>query len=106
MVLHELATNAAKYGALSNKNGCVSVCWRQQPNGQGENQVRLEWQERGAPQVVPPSQWGYGSCVIRHLIPYELGGTVELVHSREGVRCNLEIPAHWIADSELRSQPV
>jgi two-component sensor histidine kinase len=49
MVLHELATNAAKYGALSNKDGCVLVCWRQQQNGQGENKLRIEWQERGGP---------------------------------------------------------
>ena len=106
MVLHELATNAAKYGALSNKDGRVWVSWRQQPNGQCENPLRLEWQERGGPPVVPPSQCGYGSSVIRDLIPYELGGTVELVHSREGVRCNLEIPAHWIANSKPRSQPI
>jgi two-component sensor histidine kinase len=106
MVLHELAANAAKYGALSNKDGRVWVCWRQQPNGQGENQSRLEWKERGGPLVVPQSRWGYGSSVIRDLIPYELGGTVELIHSREGVCCNLEIPAHWIADSKPRSQTV
>ena len=105
MVLHELATNAAKYGALSNKDGRVWVCWRQQPNGQGENQLRLEWQECGGPPVVPQCHCGYGSSVIRDLIPYELGGTVELVHRREGVRCNLEIPAHWIVDSNFgRSQ--
>jgi two-component sensor histidine kinase len=103
MVLHELATNAAKFGALSNKDGRVWVCWRQQPNGQGENQLRLEWQERGGPQVDSQCRRGYGSGVIRDLIPYELGATVELVHSREGVRCNLEIPARWIADSKPRS---
>jgi len=99
MVLHELATNAAKYGALSNKDGRVWVSWRKQQNGQGEYQLRIEWQERGGPLVDPQSRCGYGTRVIRGLIPHELGGTVELVHSREGVHCKLEIPAHWIADS-------
>jgi len=99
MVLHELVTNAAKYGALSNKDGRVWVFWKQQQNGQGENQLRIEWQERDGPQVDPQSRCGYGTRVIRDLIPHELGGTVELVHSREGVHCKLEIPAHWIADS-------
>jgi two-component sensor histidine kinase len=99
MGVHELATNAAKHGALSNRDGRVSVCWRQQQNGQGENQLRIEWQERGGPLVDPQSRCGYGTVVIRDLIPHELGGTVELVHRREGVHCKLEIPAHWIADS-------
>ena len=99
MVLHELATNAAKYGALSNKDGRVWVSWRKQQNGQGEYQLRIEWQERGGPLVDPQSRCGYGTRVIRGLIPHELGGTVELAHSREGLYCKLEIPAHWIADS-------
>jgi len=99
MVLHELATNAAKYGALSNKDGSVWVCWKQAQNGRGENQLLIEWQERGGPLVDPQSRCGYGTRVIRDLIPHELGGTVELAHSREGLHCKLEIPAHWLADS-------
>ena len=63
--------------------------------------MRIEWQERGGPLVDPQSRCGYGTRVIRDLIPHELGGTVELAHSREGLRCKLEIPAHWIADSNL-----
>jgi len=77
----------------------VWVRWRQQQNGRGENQLRIEWQERGGPLVDPQSWCGYGTRVIRDLIPHELGGTVELAHSREGMHCKLEIPAHWIADS-------
>jgi len=96
MVLHELATNAAKYGALSNKDGRVLVYWRQQQNEDGGNHLRIDWRERGGPPVVPQSRCGYGTSVIRDLIPYELGGTVELVHSREGVHCVLEVPAHSV----------
>src|SRR5262245_39533367 len=94
MVLHELATNAAKYGALSNKDGRVLVCWRQQQNEQGEDHLRIDWQECGGPPVVPQSRCGYGTSVIRDLIPYELGGIVVLLYSRDGVHCTLEFTAH------------
>ncbi len=99
MVVHELATNAAKYGALSNKDGRVLVCWRQQQNEHGERHLRIDWQERDGPPVVAQFRCGYGTSVIRDLIPYELEGTVELVHSRDGVHCILEVPDHWLADS-------
>ena len=69
------------------------VCWRQQKNEDGENHLRIDWEERGGPPVVPQSRCGYGTSVIRDLIPYELGGTVELVHSRDGVHCVLKVPA-------------
>jgi len=101
MVLHELATNAAKYGALSNKDGRVLVYWRQQQNERGENHLRIDWQERGGPPVVPQSRCGYGTSVIRNLIPYELGGTVELVYSRDGVHCILEFPDHNLVTATL-----
>jgi len=101
MVLHELATNAAKYGALSNTVGRVLICWRQQQNERGENHLRIDWQERGGPPVVPDSRCGYGTSVIRDLIPYELGGTVELVHSRDGVHCILQFPDHNLVTATL-----
>jgi two-component system CheB/CheR fusion protein len=101
MVLHELATNAAKHGALSTKDGRVLVCCRQQQNEHGKNCLRIDWQERGGPPVVPQSRCGYGTSVIRNLIPYELGGTVELVHSRDGVHCILEIPDHNLVTATL-----
>ena len=101
MVRRELATNAAKYGALSNKDGRVLVYWRQQQNEHGENHLRINWQERGGPPVVPHSSCGYGTSVIRNLIPYELGGTVELVHHRDGVHCILEFPDHNLVTATL-----
>jgi PAS domain S-box-containing protein len=96
MVVHELATNAAKYGALSNTYGQVSVHWRWQPNGAAERGLALEWREMGVA-VRAPAASGYGTSVIRDLIPYELGGSVEYVLAPDGVRCTLEIPARWLS---------
>ena len=97
MVLHELATNAAKYGAPSNGHGRVSVCWQNAfQRGRGSKLV-LEWREAGGPPVVAPDITGYGTSVIRDLIPYELGGAVDYELAGEGARCRLEIPAKWMS---------
>jgi two-component sensor histidine kinase len=96
MVFHELATNAAKFGAISVGSGRVSVRWSFSPHGHAERILCIQWQESGGPRVVPPTRAGFGTSLVRELIPYELGGSVDLVHSPEGVRCNLHIPAHWL----------
>jgi two-component sensor histidine kinase len=59
--------------------------------------TRQQWQEAGGPPVLAPSRSGYGTSIIRELIPFELGGKVELVYASEGIRCRLEIPADWIS---------
>ena len=92
-VLHELATNAAKYGALSTKYGRVSIRWHWQLNG--TYQLAFHWQELGGPAVVAPSNSGYGMSLIREVIPYELGGTADFAITPEGARCKLEIPVEW-----------
>jgi len=94
-VLHELVTNAAKYGALSIPGGHVSVCWNRKPNGDGEN-LMLVWQEHGGPAVKSEIQSSYGTNLIRNLIPHELGGMVDLVFASEGVRCRIEIPMRQV----------
>ncbi len=91
MVLHELVTNAAKYGALSVPSGRVSFRWRLPLNGSAGDRLVLTWRETGGPLVVPPSKSGYGMDVVRSVIPYELGGTVEHVLAPEGARCQMEI---------------
>jgi PAS domain S-box-containing protein len=88
MVLHELTTNAAKHGALSTDRGQVSVRWDRTRAG-----VRMQWQEADGPPVRAPERCGYGTDVIRNLIPYELGGAVDLSFASAGVRCVLTIPA-------------
>jgi len=105
MVLHELATNAAKYGALSNSDGRVSIQWRQRPNGHPRSYLVLEWREAGGPSVVASEDSGFGTRTIRDLIPYELGGTVDLSLAPTGVRCRLELPAGWLSnDSDSVSE--
>ena len=95
MVLHELTTNAAKYGAFSDWSGRVSLRWGWPQNGSHDRLI-IEWQEFGGPPVVAPRQSGYGTSIIRELCPFELGGTVDLTFASEGTRCRLEIPAHWV----------
>jgi len=95
-VLHELTTNAAKYGAFSNPTGRVLVQWRWLQNG-SQGRLAIEWRESGGPPVLAPNQFGYGTSIIRELIPFELSGEVELVFASEGIRCRLEIPADWIS---------
>jgi PAS domain S-box-containing protein len=101
MVLHELATNAAKYGALSNGRGRVSVCWELQSNGTPSGGLTLEWRENGGPQILSAGANGYGTTVIRDLIPYELGGSVDYALVAEGARCKLQIPAKWVRTQNL-----
>ena len=106
MVLHELATNAAKYGALSTRNGRVSVRWDRHLNGHPRSDLVLEWQEIGGPPVVAFGKSSYGTSTIRGLIPYEFGGKVDLVLALDGVRCRLELPAEWLDnDSQPFSPP-
>jgi len=94
-VLHELATNAAKYGALSIPRGQVSVSWDRRLNGQAAT-VIIDWHELGGPPVASKTQSSYGTDLIRNLIPHELGGTVDLVFAAEGVNCKIEAPLEKI----------
>ena len=91
MVLHELATNAAKYGALSTPRGQVRVRWQRLSNAGVPTKLKLEWLEAGGPTVVPPTETGYGTSVIRDLIPYELNGAVALTFGPSGVTCTIEV---------------
>ena len=103
-VLHELVTNAAKYGALSTPDGQVSVRWHWLCNGSVRQPLVLEWQEIGGPAIVAAGKSGYGTSVICDLVPYELGGTVDLVLASEGVRCRLEIPGDWLSSGIRRGR--
>jgi two-component sensor histidine kinase len=91
MVLHELVTNAAKYGALSVPTGRVTVSWDRKPNGHAANLV-FAWREFGVPRTAVEAKSGYGTRLIRELVPHELGGAVDLEFAAEGVSCRIEFP--------------
>ena len=95
IVLHELATNAAKHGAFSRPVGRLSLQWRWLRNG-SSGRLAIEWQELGGPPVREPTQPGYGISVVRELIPFELGGTADLDFATNGFHCRMEIPADWV----------
>jgi two-component sensor histidine kinase len=91
MALHELATNAVKYGALSNAYGVVSLTW--EPAGEPDAQtVRLTWRELGGPLVVPPERKGFGSFLIERAVQGG-GGKATLDYNPNGLICSLEVAA-------------
>jgi two-component system, chemotaxis family, sensor kinase Cph1 len=96
MVVHELTTNAAKYGALSNCQGRVSVRWYRQANGSLYDHLVIDWREVGGRPVDTTPKSGYGTSVISDLIPDELGRSVDYVLAPEGVCCRREIPAMFL----------
>jgi two-component system, chemotaxis family, sensor kinase Cph1 len=91
MAVHELVTNAAKYGALSTAKGRVEIAWGESGAG-AERQLRLDWIERGGPPVEPPTRAGFGRTVLERTLAFELGGDVELRFAPQGVRCSAAIP--------------
>jgi two-component sensor histidine kinase len=91
MALHELATNAVKYGALSNKSGSVEVSWQVQ-NGDAPPRLVLRWEEAGGPPVVAPRRRGFGSRLIERSLASDLGGEVEIAFAPTGVVCTVNAP--------------
>lgn len=91
MVAHELATNAAKFGALSNGEGRVHAAWRLETGKTGKT-LNLDWRELGGPKVAPPSKRGFGSRLIRMSLEGELGGRTDLRFEPDGLTCNISIP--------------
>jgi two-component sensor histidine kinase len=92
LVLHELVTNAAKYGALSIPGGHVSVTWEKPSTWSSTAKLTVMWRETGCTSVAAPTQFGFGTSLIRDLIPHELGGSVDLVFETTGVSCKIEVP--------------
>lgn len=100
LVVHELATNAAKYGSLSADAGTVKVSWRVLPNGD----CRIDWQERGGATVTRPQRSGFGSTLIERVIPFDLGGQVEVDYPPEGLTAHFIIPARNVQDTAEERQ--
>lgn len=101
LVLHELATNAAKYGALSVPGGRVEVMWTTSGSA-GAQPLSLTWQEIGGPDVEPQPRRGFGSLMIERSIAHELGGSARLEFLPGGVRCSLVLPDAAAAGAQRR----
>ena len=91
MAMHELCTNAIKYGALSNDRGTVSIAWNIEPED-GTPRLRLRWSESGGPPVVTPTRRGFGSRMIERGLSSELRGRVEIDFRPEGLVCTIDAP--------------
>jgi two-component sensor histidine kinase len=103
MALHELATNAVKYGALSTETGALDVSWTLE-NEPGAFSFR--WAESGGPAVTPPERRGFGSRLIEQGLSQDLGGEARLIYRHEGLVCEIHAPVDEIraaADGDLVS---
>lgn len=93
LLLYELASNAAKYGALSVPEGLVNVTWDVQRSANGElDTLRLSWEELDGPAVKAPQRRGFGSKLIEKTLSYELGGETKLEFKESGVCCEVSVP--------------
>jgi len=93
LALHELATNAMKYGALSLPEGSVSVAWQVEADASGSVIFKLIWRERGGPKVTPPQHGGFGQIVLQRMTEATLGARVSHEFHPGGVVWSLELPA-------------
>jgi PAS domain S-box-containing protein len=98
MALHELATNAAKYGALSNEAGRIAITWNLESNGAAEPKFTMSWVERDGPPVVKPLRRGFGSKVTCRMVESAVSGGVSVDYAPSGLVWRLECPAGSIID--------
>jgi two-component sensor histidine kinase len=97
LVLHELATNAAKHGALSAPEGRVEVGWRIDQDGGTGPRFCLSWAERGGPPMVPTARGGFGRALLEEMPRHDLGAEVRLDFRAKGVAYALAAPLSVVA---------
>ena len=100
LAVHELATNAARHGALSAQGGTVSIIWEPVR----ADLVRVVWQEAGGPDVRPSAQHGFGLQLIERIVAHELGQPVEIEFGKAGVTCVMLVPVRTPSDFALRAR--
>jgi two-component sensor histidine kinase len=105
LILHEVATNAVKHGALGVPGGRVEVVWRIR-----RERFRLSWRENGGPAVSPPARRGFGSSLLERAVAYELEGRADLEFAAKGSRYELSAPLHKLVEPDrfiagLRASP-
>lgn len=94
LVMHELATNGAKHGALGEPGGAVKVSWQRSEDGG----VRIDWRERNAAPISPPVHRGFGSTIIERMIPFELRGSARVSYPPEGLLASFDVPANFVTE--------
>jgi two-component system CheB/CheR fusion protein len=97
MAIHELATNAAKYGALSKPDGIVHVSWRSVISD-GTPLLRVEWVESNGPAVEAPGRRGFGTLMLTTIVPHELGSSVDLNYRKDGLVCTVLLSAQHFSE--------
>ena len=107
MALHELATNATKYGGLSNDVGRVDLAWRLANDGR---RLEIEWRERNGPEVSTPLRGGFGTRLLTQGLRAELDATVDLDFAADGVVCRIVAPldppdAEWTTPPAAAAAP-
>jgi two-component sensor histidine kinase len=104
MALHELATNAAKYGALSTPAGRVEIVWSLEEDGAGGHRFTMEWSESGGPAVVTPTRRGFGWTVLCQMTNASLEADVTLEYAPTGVVWHLECAADRVREGDAARQ--
>jgi PAS domain S-box-containing protein len=99
LAMHELSTNAVKYGAWSSAAGTVSVSWSLQEATGSAGTLKLEWREAGGPPVAQPRRRGFGSRLIERGLAAEMGGEVQLIFKPEGLLCKISAPIERLGES-------
>ncbi len=94
MALHELATNAMKYGALGQPSGRLAIAWSFDPNGEGDKPwLHIDWRESGVAMPLPGARHtGGGRDLIERALPYQLGARTTYAFPPDGVHCTISIP--------------
>lgn len=100
LAIHELATNACKYGALSQRGGSVSISWERV----GDGTARLAWQEAGGPPVAADRARGFGTDLLEKVVAHEFSRPVEIEFAPAGVRCVLTVPIRRQSDFAIRAR--
>ncbi|MBO1073161.1 HWE histidine kinase domain-containing protein [Roseomonas marmotae] len=98
LVIHEMMTNAAKYGALCDRHGLVRITWQRLPEGA----LEILWTEEGGPPVQPPSRKGFGTTIIERAVPHDLKGEAELRYTLGGMQGRFVLPAAYVHDAVPR----
>jgi two-component sensor histidine kinase len=91
MALHELTTNAVRYGALSIPGGYVEVRWRVD-EVEGARTLHLEWRERGGPTVEAPQHQGFGSTLLQRVLPMQCNAKIHLDYDKAGLQLVMDAP--------------